>query len=257
LLRALYEEDGHDLARLPFGGSEARHIEKMAGGGTRLLAGREASEERLKSMDLGSFAVLHFATHGLLSQRDPRRSALLLAADSAGLEDGFLQAREVEQLRLEANLVVLAACRTARGETLAGAGVESLATAFFRAGARSVVGTLWDVGDRPAMRLMTSFYRYLAAGHSKIDALRRAKLDALTTASPDSDWAGFVLLGEPFGRVRLAAPPGRGPGLVAALLGVAAALALLVRWRALGPSPATRRAHRPGRVAAVSSRKTR
>jgi CHAT domain-containing protein len=152
--------------------------------------------------------VLHFATHGLLSARDPRRSALLLSPDLQAQEDGFLQAREVELLRLDAELVVLSACRTSTraGRVGSGPGVETLAEAFFLAGARSVVGTLWAVEDRASMRLMTSFYRHLADGKSKAEALRSAKLEALTRGDPPFRWAGFVLLGEPFGRVAVGRP---------------------------------------------------
>lgn len=207
-LRVLYEEDGHDLAPVPFGAVEARRVARYSGRGGVTLTGGDASETRAKAMDLSRYGVIHFATHGLLSARDPRRSALLLGPDVDGREDGFLQAREIELLRLDADLVVLSACRTARRgrRTGGGTGVETLAEAFFLAGARSVVGTLWAVEDHAAMRLMTSFYRHLADGRGKAEALRSAKLEAITRGEPPSRWAGFVLLGEPFGRVAVARP---------------------------------------------------
>lgn len=206
-LRALYQEDGHDLVPVPGGSVEARRVARYSGPGGLTLTGTEATEARTKGMDLSRFDVLHFATHGLLSDRDPRRSALLLGSGGTRGEDGFLQAREIALLRLDADLVVLSACRTARGRMAGGGvGVESLAEAFFLAGARSVVGTLWNVEDRSALRLMTSFYRHLAEGRGKAEALRAAKLEALSDGNPPSDWAGFVLLGEPFGRVEVARP---------------------------------------------------
>ncbi len=225
-LRALYEEEGHDLSALPFGEIEARRVAAYAGASGRYLAPREATEAWAKSRQLEHATVLHFATHGLLSPGDPRRSALLLAADPAGREDGFLQAREIEQLRLTADLVVLSACRTARGQALAGEAVQSLAEAFFRAGARSVVGTLWEVEDRAAMRLMTAFYRQLAAGRDKAQALRRAKLELLAGGAPPREWAGFVLLGEPAGTVPVGGGPA-GPGAIAPALAALSALALV------------------------------
>jgi CHAT domain-containing protein len=178
--------------------------------------------------------VIHFATHGLLSPGDPRRSALLLGPDPAGREDGFLQAREIEHLRLTADLVVLSACRTARGQGLGGEAVQSLADAFFRAGARSVVGTLWEVEDRAAMRLMTAFYGHLAAGRDKAQALRHAKLDALARGAPARDWAGFVLLGEPLATVPgsgNAGAPDLGPALAAVATLALAALGGSLRLR--------------------------
>jgi CHAT domain-containing protein/tetratricopeptide (TPR) repeat protein len=210
-LRVLYEEEGHDLAPVPFGSVEARRVARYSGPGGLTLTGVDASEARAKAMDLSRFVVLHFATHGLLSARDPRRSALLLSPDLQGREDGFLQAREVELLRLDADLVVLSACRTSRRTRRVGGGpgVETLAEAFFLAGARSVVGTLWAVEDRAAMRLMTSFYRHLADGKSKAEALRSAKLEAVARGDPPFRWAGFILLVEPLGRVAVARPWGR------------------------------------------------
>jgi CHAT domain-containing protein len=103
---------------------------------------------------------------------------------------------------------VLAACQTARGRILAGEGVQSLAQAFFHAGASSVVATLWNVDDRHAERLMRVFYGRLAAGESKAAALSGAKRDLLAeepTLAPRS-WAPFVIIGEPRGSVELRPP---------------------------------------------------
>lgn len=230
-LRALYEEDGHDLAPVPFGGVEAARIARYARR-ARTLARGDATEARLKAMDLARFRVLHLATHALLSARDPRRSALYLGLDEDGVEDGFLQAREIERLRLDAELVVLSACRTARGEPAAGGvGIESLAEAFFLAGARSVVGTLWDVEDRAAMSLSTSFYRQLAAGLGKAEALRRAKLEAVAGGAPPAAWAGFVLIGEPFAGVSVVEPRRRLATPLAAIALMAVALAAGAVWK--------------------------
>ncbi|MGH9380742.1 MAG: CHAT domain-containing protein [Thermoanaerobaculia bacterium] len=236
-LHALYLEDGHDLAPIPFGRKEGRRVAAWAGASGHLLVGGEASEVRAKSLPLERFRIVHFATHGLLSPNDPRRSALLMSPDPDSREDGFLQAREIEQLRLAADLVVLSACRTARDPEMAGEAMQSLAEAFFHAGARSVVGTLWDVEDAASMRLMASFHRHLAAGRGKAEALRQAKLDAADRGAPPQAWAGFVLLGEPTGRVPLA---GYSPARRAALGSVVVVgLALLVggawalrAWRA-------------------------
>jgi CHAT domain-containing protein len=237
-LRALYEEDGHRLGTIPSGRVEAKRIQSLAGSAGRLFQGRDASEARLKSPSARprvALAAVHFATHAVLTPADPSRSALLLGADPTAGEDGFLQAREIEALRLPAELVVLAACRSARGQPAGGEAVESLAEAFFRAGARTVVGTLWDVDDDAAMRLMTLFYGHLAAGAGKAEALRRAQLELRARAAAPGEWAGFVLLGEPVGRVPLAGRLGGLPvALWSAALGALLVLALpgaLVRLR--------------------------
>jgi CHAT domain-containing protein len=196
--RALYEQEGLRVSSIPFSNAEAKSVMRRAGPGSRLFTGEEASEQRAKTEQLNRFRVIHFATHGLISQQAPLRSALVLAAGKAGGEDGFLQAREVCQLRLSCDLVVLSACRTARGRVLSGEGVEGLASAFFYAGAKSVVASLWDVTDAGTATFMTSFYDHLAKGRSKSEALREAKLDLLRnpeTAQP-RHWSPFVLIGE-------------------------------------------------------------
>lgn len=199
--RSLYAEEGLLITRIPFSGAEARALERYAGPGGKVYTGAEASESRIKTERLDGFPVIHFATHGLISRQVPARSALVLAP--GGDEDGFLQVREIYQLKLSSDLVVLSACQTARGQVLASEGVRGIAQAFFYAGARSVVASLWDVDDERTTRFMEAFYRHLADQKSKAEALRAAKLEMLrqSAASSPRYWAAFILIGEANGRV--------------------------------------------------------
>lgn len=166
----------------------------------RLLLGRDASEEQAKA--LGHRArYVHFACHGYLDERFALESGLALSAPRGphgGGENGFLQAWEVfENVRLDADLVALSACQTGLGEEMGGEGLLGLTWAFQYAGARSVLASLWEVNDESTATLMTSFYRHLAAGVPKAEALRRAQVDLRrrrTTAAPYF-WAGFTLIG--------------------------------------------------------------
>jgi len=201
-----FAESAFDLAALPHASAEARAIARFGGPGTEVLTGPSASERRLREARLDRFRVLHFATHGLLDTRHPSRSGLLLTGEDGA--DGLLTAREIHRLSLKSDLVVLAACQTARGRILAGEGVQSLARAFFHAGASSVVATLWNVDDRHTERLMKTFYGRLAAGESKAAALSGAKRDLLAEEpglAPRS-WAPFVIIGERRGSVALRPP---------------------------------------------------
>jgi CHAT domain-containing protein len=196
--RLLYDEEGLEISPLPFSADEARKVEFYAGVQSRVFTDQQASEQWIKSNRLDGFRVIHFATHGLVSQRHPLRSALVLAAAEGDGEDGFLQAREILQLKLKSELVVLSACQTARGQVLAGEGTQGLAQAFLNAGSQSVVASLWNVNDQRAALFMEAFYRHLAKGQSKVEALRSAKLELLkipATASPRY-WAAFILIGE-------------------------------------------------------------
>ena len=199
------------LARIPGARREVEAIAKSASSGSRIYEDAQASEARVKRERLDRYRILHFATHGVLSLENPGRSAIVLAALPGDGEDGLLQAREISGLKLASDLVVLSGCETARGRALAGEGVQSLARAFFLAGSRSVVASLWRVRDEAAEELMTAFYRRLSEGQAKDDALRAAKLDLLQrprTSSP-RDWAAFVLIGEPSAKLPLS--PGRRP----------------------------------------------
>jgi hypothetical protein len=127
--------------------------------------------------------------------------------------------------------VVLSACRSATGRAGRAEGVQSLGRAFLHAGARSVVGTLWDVEDRATRRLVERFYAELTQGAPVGAALRAAQRagfgrDPWASAR---DWAGFVAIGEPLARPRLARAWTRAGWPWLALVGLASAAAVLAR----------------------------
>jgi CHAT domain-containing protein len=140
-----------------------------------LHLGADASPARLRR-DLRGYSILHFAAHGFVDDERPERSGLALAFGEA--DDGYVSIADVLDLDLDADLVVLSACETARGEAVVGEGVQSLARAFLFAGSRSVVASLWPVADWAAAETMVSFYRGASDGRLRpADALRRAKLE--------------------------------------------------------------------------------
>jgi hypothetical protein len=106
-------------------------------------------------------------------------------------------------------MVVLSACRTAGGVTVAGEGVQGLASPLVAAGARSVVATQWRVGDRSTVRLVEDFYDGLARSRPVAEALREAKLAAIRHGAPPREWAGFTVVGDPLARVALVVPGNR------------------------------------------------
>jgi CHAT domain-containing protein/Tfp pilus assembly protein PilF len=164
-----------------------------------LFLGREAKEESVKtSSTLANARRIHFATHGLISERKPQYSGLVLTLDDDPREDGLLQVYEIFNLKLQADLVVLSACQTGLGQHLKGEGIIGLTRAFMYAGAPSVVVSLWRVADASTAELMVSFYQYLDRGDDKAEALRRAKLELMRNpryAHPYF-WAPFALVGE-------------------------------------------------------------
>lgn len=189
------------LQPLPLSGREVKSIAALYPN-AQVYLGREATEERAKSLGPES-NLIHFACHGLLDERFPLNSALVLAQPerrAEGGDNGLLQAWEIfESLRLDADLVTLSACDTALGREMAGEGLVGLTRAFQYAGARSVVATLWGVADVSTARFMESFYRHLRAGRTKDEALRAAQMDQIrkkTGASHPFHWAAFQLTGD-------------------------------------------------------------
>ncbi len=115
----------------------------------------------------------------------------------------------IEQVRLDADLVVLSACETALGRELAGEGLLGLTRAFQLAGARAVLASLWPVADDSTAELMRRFHANLRAGMAKEEALRHAQLDFIRGAAGDPPagaaraglahpffWAAFQLYGD-------------------------------------------------------------
>ena len=182
------------LPRLPASREEgqrvAKHLQQM---NATVLAGDAATESVVKKRS-ASARILHFATHGVVSESAPLTSSLLLAPGNG--EDGFLRVDEVLWLDLQADLVVLSGCSTGSGK-LSGDGILGLSRAFLFAGTPSLVVTQWDIADAPTMVLMDRFYAALRRGGSKARALREAQLATRAEFPHPAYWASFLLIGEP------------------------------------------------------------
>lgn len=231
---------GARLGRLPHAREEGRAVVRQLGGApSRLLVGEQATEAFVKSASVSSFQVLHLAAHALVDERRPERSAVLLAPGGPQ-EDGLLQPREIAALELTGQLVVLAACRSGSGQVLSGEGVQSLARAFFRAGARAVLASLWRLQDDEAAAFFETFYSYLAAGESVSEAVASARQARREAGAPAAAWAGVVVLGDG-DAVPVHGGVEEAPGpltIAAAGILVVVLLAVLLRRRALlNPSP--------------------
>ena len=121
--------------------------------------GDDARESRLKREDLTPYSHLHFATHGVLAGELPTLTEPALVLSEEDGEDGFLTASEVHRLKSTAELVVLSACNTGAGNTVAGEGVIAMGRSFLLAGARTVLVSLWPVDSLATEQMMTRFYR--------------------------------------------------------------------------------------------------
>ncbi len=143
--------------------------------------------------------IIRLAVHAVSNEVYPERSAVILLSDPAKGVDGFLQASEIVQLPLDADLVVLSACDTAVGPVEGQEGIATLSKAFLLAGARTVISTLWSLDDDTALYLMREFYAELAHGRDASDALATAKQKILKTFAQAKIvpyyWAGYTVEG--------------------------------------------------------------
>jgi len=188
--------------RLSFSRREADAVAALAGdAGARTFLDFEASLETVTSPNLADYRIVHFATHGLVNSQHAELSGLVFSlVDRQGRpQNGFLQAKEIYNLKLGADLVVLSACQTALGKEIKGEGLVGLTRGFMYAGVPSVVATLWRVSDRATAELMQTFYRGMLTDGLRPAAALRAAQDAVRAQSRWSApyyWAGFVLQGE-------------------------------------------------------------
>jgi CHAT domain-containing protein len=245
LFRGAFDATG-GLPRLAGSGDEARDVARYASGSEVRLR-KDASEAWLKRTPVDRFRVIHLATHALVDENSLARTSLALAPGSG--EDGFLSPADLSALKLNADLVVLSACRTAGGVVVSGEGLQGLTTPLLEAGARSVIATQWRIGDRSTVALVRDLYDGLARGAPVAEALREAKLAAIRRGAPASQWAGFTVVGDPLARVPLHAPPRR-----TRVGWLAAASVLLVAGGYLATRRSGRRAERSARASEVVAR---
>jgi len=186
-------EAGIRITALPGTEQEAQQIAALFPEAT-MLTQREAQEATIKSL-AGQYRYLHLATHGYFSDATPLQSGVMLAEPPPdATEDGILTARELMELPLSAEMVVLSACETARGRARPGEGAIGMVWALTVSGIPTQVLSQWKVSDESTAQLMTRYYQGLKAGKSPAVALRDAAL--MLKADPRFQhpyyWAPFI-----------------------------------------------------------------
>ena len=202
------------LWRSPISASELRSAQRLIGAGrSDLLIGPDFSDSAIMARsDLSDFRILHFATHGLVTQMRPdcpARPALVTSFGDAEISDGLLEFGEVFDLKLDADLVILSACDTASaagaavseaaGLTGGSSALDGLVRAFVGAGSRTVIASHWPAPDDFAAteRLITGLFE-APAGTSVGGAMlaaQRQLMDNPATSHPYY-WSGFAIIGD-------------------------------------------------------------
>jgi CHAT domain-containing protein len=151
----------------------------------------ESATTRAFLTEAATADVVHCACHGFFDADDPMASGLLLA-------DGRLSARTLADARLEADLVYLSACVSGRHDIRPGDEVLGLVRALIRAGAASIVASLWPIAAwTSTRRLMERFYdHWLVEGMPKMRAMQAAQIETMREHPHPYHWAPFALLGD-------------------------------------------------------------
>jgi CHAT domain-containing protein/lipopolysaccharide biosynthesis regulator YciM len=184
------EKAPQKLEQLPNAEEEAKAIAPLFN--TTPLLGNQATKAAIKPL-LSNARIIHFATHGILDDRRGLGSAIALSP--TGEDDGWLTAEEILNLNLNAELVVLSACKTGKGR-ITGDGVIGLSRSLILAGVPSVIVSLWNVPDVATAPLMKEFYQQIQRNPDKAQALRQAMLITMKQNPNPINWAAFTLIGE-------------------------------------------------------------
>jgi CHAT domain-containing protein len=194
------------LPPLPGTAQEVRSVAARIGGGNAdILLGAQATEANFRNQPLDQFAVIYFATHGVLPGElhcdgEPGLALSPPAAKAASTaDDGMLQASEIAALKINADLVVLSACNTAATtDGLGGGALQGLSDSFFAAGARAVLASHWEVSSDATQALMVGVFDPANRGHGLADALRQSQLALIGRAASSHPfyWAAFTIIGD-------------------------------------------------------------
>lgn len=169
---------------------------------SQIFTGNTATEEKIKAV-ISDYDIVHFATHGYLDNQSPMSSYLQLTTNDFS-ENGKLEANEIQNLKMKADLVVLAGCETGRGKLFDGEGLIGIAWALEKAGVPTLVTSQWKVRDRNTKDLMTEFHRLWRKGLAEnkpisvSEALREAALSIRKKHPHPFYWAGFSVMGNNF-----------------------------------------------------------
>jgi len=173
---------------------EVAYLHDLIGGDT--LVGNNAILELFKNQ-AKDYQIVHLSTHGKANDKIGNYSYLAFTETKDSIENEKLYVRELYNLKLNADMVVLSACETGLGELKRGEGIIGMARGFLYAGTKSIITTLWSVNDKSTQEFMQHFYDGIKAEQSKDIAMQEAKLKLLESNYPEPFyWAGFTAIGD-------------------------------------------------------------
>lgn len=200
------------LGKLAYVKDEAKEVGSLFNDGNKTVLIDDKATETFVKNSVNNFDMILFSTHGILLGEEPLKSCIFLAKDNKN--DGRLTVAEIEGMNMNINLVILSACETGLVANYEGVGSDKnpynskfphgddlvgLQRAFMKAGASSVLSTLWTVNDEATKSLIVDFVtHYKSGGTDKISALQAAELEIKSKKGWEHPyfWASFVLSGD-------------------------------------------------------------
>ena len=176
-----------------------RAIGRMYGAASsKIMVGSKARESMFKELAPG-YGIVHVAAHALSDDVQPMFSCVVVGRADNDPDDGVLEAREIIDMKLNADLAILSACESGRGGIARGEGLIGLSWAFLVAGCRTTVVSQWSVASKSTSDLMIAFHRNLLRGEQPPSALRHAEMSVKKSAAHSHPfyWAPFVVVGAP------------------------------------------------------------
>lgn len=197
------------LSPLPYAEKEVEGVADIYGQQAKIYVREKATKEQFIK-DAPHYPHILLSTHGIFDESNPMYSALVFAPTEPNGDLVRLEAYELFNLDLNADLVTLSACEVGLGEIIDGEGLVGMSKAFLYSGASSLIVSLWSVYDKSTSQLVMDFYREIVKEPArKAHFLRESKLQILKTRQKLSSgekefsyahpffWAPFILLKGP------------------------------------------------------------
>lgn len=184
---------------------EIRNVSRALGRKSHvdIYAGADGTEENFRKMDCRAPEIIHIASHGFFyDAADTLKPASLAGRtspmDLSGLVmygGELMSAEDIAGMNLDnAALVCLASCDSGLGKTSA-EGVYGLQRAFRKAGAGTIIMSLWEASDVASAMFMSELYKALVSGKCDVERAFRAAQSAVRSRYPEPFyWAGYVMI---------------------------------------------------------------
>lgn len=193
-----YENFRDSLESMPLSPTYLKRISRFIRG--KVFTGENATEHNFKK-NAHKYGIIHLFAHGNEDSNNPNFSKMYFSYRNDTIEDGYLHAYELDEIEINANLIVLASCYSGSGAINKSEGALSIGRSFLNTGNRnpSLIISLWAAAYESTLFETSEFYKYLFRGKRIDEALQISKLNYLKQANPlqanPKNWANLISIG--------------------------------------------------------------